>query len=253
MRTADRPRLRRVAVQNPRSGSLRRGPALSQPRLSLPRRPVVLWLWDDASEPPGSRSVSVRDAEGILGIRAAREALEIDRDRRRGPWSESHCSDLDHDPQGAQAEALAAGPRSSGEVVRQAIADGRSDLAVAVAIPLLARVVDRERPAREGRVSPLIEALNARPIAGSAFACGRGHRQARPPEAGSRVREPGRPGPRPVRGVPVDAPGRWSSTATPSAANSGRRLPPRASAMTPDRLGPAPRVHRWRPSRPTSS
>ena len=125
----------------------------------FPREPVVLWLWDEASSLPVPRSVSIRDAEGILGLRAAREALEIDPTDPEGQVNLVSLA-LDHDPAGSQAAALATGPEILGRVVRRAIADGRSDLAAA-AIPLLARVVERDDLSTEGRPNPLVEALYA--------------------------------------------------------------------------------------------
>ena len=39
---------------------------------------VILWLWDEAAGLPEPKPISSRDAEGLLGLRAAREALTID-------------------------------------------------------------------------------------------------------------------------------------------------------------------------------
>jgi len=125
----------------------------------FPGDPIVLWLWDDASGVPAPRSVSVRDAEGLLGLRAAREALEIDPTDVEAQVTLVGLA-LDHDPAGSQAAALAAGPEILGRVVRRAIADGRSDLA-ASATSLLGRVVDRDALHVEGRPSPLVDALYA--------------------------------------------------------------------------------------------
>jgi len=125
----------------------------------FPGDPVVLWVWDDASGLPVPRSFSVRDAEGVLGLRAARQALELD---PTDPEAQANLVGLalDHDPAGSQTTALAAGPDILGRVARRAIADGRPDLA-ASAVALLGRVVDRNDLRAEGRPNPLVEALFA--------------------------------------------------------------------------------------------
>lgn len=125
----------------------------------FPGDPVVLWLWDDAANVPAPRPLSVRDAEALLGLRAAREALEVD---PTDPEAQVNLLGLalDHDPGGWQASALAAGPDILGRVLRAAILDGRPEIA-ARAVGLLGRVVDRDDLLTEGRPNPLVEALSA--------------------------------------------------------------------------------------------
>lgn len=127
-------------------------------QVRFPANPAVLWVWDPASDLPRAESYRPFDAEGILGLRVAREALAL---APSDPEAQVNLVSLalDHDPANAGPEALAAGPDILGRVVRTAIADGRSGLA-ARAIGLLGRVVDRNDLATEGRPNPLVEALS---------------------------------------------------------------------------------------------
>ena len=84
----------------------------------------------------------VRDAEGFLGLRAAREALEIDPTDVEAKVDQLSLG-LDHDPAAWKAAALAAGPDILGRVVRRAIADGRADLATTA--------IDAPRPGHRPR------------------------------------------------------------------------------------------------------
>ncbi len=125
----------------------------------FPSNQVILWLWDDANAQPVARNFAVRDAEGFLGLRAAHEALDLDRGDLTAQ-ADLIAIALDHDPAGATSAALEAGPTVLGQVLRTAIADGRSDLATNAAI-LLGRIVDRDDLATGGRPDPLVEALSA--------------------------------------------------------------------------------------------
>ncbi len=128
-------------------------------RVRFPGDPVVLWLWDDAAKVPAPAVASVRDAEGLLGLRAAREAVELD--PTDVPAQVLLLSlGLDHAPSDWRSSALAAGPDILGRVVRTAIADGRPVLA-ALATTLLGQVVDRNELLTEARPNPLVEALSA--------------------------------------------------------------------------------------------
>ncbi|WP_435015383.1 HEAT repeat domain-containing protein [Tundrisphaera sp. TA3] len=129
-------------------------------QVRFPGDPVVIWAWDDAAKAPAARSVAVRDAEGILGLKAARQALAIEPGDLPAQ-SMLVALALEHDPAGSKATALAAGPDIQGRVLRTAIADGRDDLAIS-AIAILAEVTDRESlTARGDRPHPLVEALGA--------------------------------------------------------------------------------------------
>ena len=46
--------------------------------VKFPGDPVVLWLWDPSAKAPAPVTIPVKEAEGILGLRAAKRALEVD-------------------------------------------------------------------------------------------------------------------------------------------------------------------------------
>jgi HEAT repeat protein len=125
----------------------------------FPGDPIVLWLWDDVAKVPAPVSTPVRDAEGLLGIRAAREAIELDPTDTEAQVNLISLG-LDHAPADWKTAALAAGPDILGRVVRSAISDGRPELA-ARAIEVLGAEVDRNNLLSEDRPNPLIEALQA--------------------------------------------------------------------------------------------
>jgi HEAT repeat protein len=125
----------------------------------FPGDPIVVWVWDASAGVPVAKSFPVREAEGYLGLRAAREALAVDPKDLDAQVALVSLA-LDHDPTGARPSALAAGPEVLGRVLRTAIADGRGDLA-ATAASLLGLVVDRNELNTEGRPNPLIEALSS--------------------------------------------------------------------------------------------
>jgi HEAT repeat protein len=124
----------------------------------FPGDPVVLWLWDPSGKVPAPVSVPVREAEGILGLRAAKEALEIDPTDVEAKVNQLSLG-LDHDPAAWRAAALASGPDIMGRVVRRAIADGRSDLATN-ATSILGQISQREE-LKADSPTPLVDALYA--------------------------------------------------------------------------------------------
>ena len=125
----------------------------------FPGDPIVLWLWDASANAPVATPVPVRDAEGILGIRAAKEALEIDPTDSEAKVNLLSLG-LDHDPATWKVEALEAGPDVMGQVVWRAIADGRSDLAT-LATSILGQISRRDDLDKPGRPSALIDSLYA--------------------------------------------------------------------------------------------
>jgi CheY-like chemotaxis protein len=124
----------------------------------FPGDPIVLWLWDDSEKIPKPVSVPVKDAEAILGLRAAKEALEIDPTDVEAKVNQISLG-LAHDPAAWKAPALESGPEVLGKVVRRAIADGRADLAT-TATSLLGQISKRE-DLKADSSSPLTEALFA--------------------------------------------------------------------------------------------
>ncbi len=136
----------------------------------FPGDTVELWEWE--GDRPAPRTVPSSEAEGILGLRYARQALAIDPADARAQATFVALAlekavarvGLDRfpaeDPTGAWPTALAAGPDVLGEVLRVAIADGHSELASAAAMAL-GRVVNRDSLTAGRRPSPLVEALSA--------------------------------------------------------------------------------------------
>jgi len=137
--------------------------------VNFPSDQVELWVWDDGPVP---RTVSRSEAESLLGLRFAREALALDpadTDAQvifvgvaleKAAEQEGPESLPAKDPTGAYSSALAAGPAVLGEVLRRAIASGHSELAI-VAAGALGRVTNRDALATDRRPNPLVEALNA--------------------------------------------------------------------------------------------
>ncbi len=132
-----------------------------------------LTIWDlDGSQIPTPRIVTKSEAEAFFGNKLARAALASDpADRAAQVVLISLAMDKAveragvanypaNDPANTFAAALAAGPAVLGDVVRQAIADGKSDLAAAAALAL-GKVTDANALAVDGAVNPLVEALSA--------------------------------------------------------------------------------------------
>jgi CheY-like chemotaxis protein len=124
----------------------------------FPGDPIVFWQWDAAEKAPVHRSISVREAEGLLGLRAAKEALELDPTDVEAKVNLLSLG-LDHDPAAWRAAALAAGPDVMGKVVRRAIADRRADLAT-TATSILGQLSSRD-DLKVDRMTPLVDALYA--------------------------------------------------------------------------------------------
>ncbi len=124
----------------------------------FPGETVTLWLWDDAEKIPKPETMPVKDAEARLGLRFAKEALEISPTDVEAKVNQISLG-LASDPAGWKAAALESGPEIMGKVVRQAIADGRSDLA-ALATSILGQI-SKPEDLRADRSSPLIDALYA--------------------------------------------------------------------------------------------
>jgi CheY-like chemotaxis protein len=123
----------------------------------FPGDPIVLWLWDDAAKVPAPVQVPVRDAEGILGLRAAKEALDLDPTDVEAKVTQLSLG-LDRDPAAWRAAALEAGPSILSKVLRRAVAEKRNDLASTVA-PILGLLANRNDLLITDRPNPLVDAL----------------------------------------------------------------------------------------------
>jgi hypothetical protein len=140
--------------------------------IRFPGDSLVFWVWDESAQTAVAKTVSRTDAEAMLGMRYARAALAIDPTDRpaqvvlislalekaveRAGFDKYPAND----PSNTFASAVAAGPAVLGDVLRTAIADGKSDLA-AVAALALGKVTDTSALAVNGQVNPLVEALSA--------------------------------------------------------------------------------------------
>jgi hypothetical protein len=139
--------------------------------LEFPGDSVLIWTWDNDRKAPVPRQVSRSEAEGILGSRLARQALRLD---SRNFDAQVVLVSLALEkaiervgfaafPAGDQAtfgSACAAGPRVLSEVLHEAIADGKTDLAAATATAL-GQVTDRALLSSGGHPHPLVEALSS--------------------------------------------------------------------------------------------
>ncbi len=140
--------------------------------IQFPGDAVLLWTWDDASKLPVATTFARTDAEAALGLKAARAALAIDPTDRpaqvvtlsialeKAIEKAGYANYPAADPSNTFSSAVAAGPSVLGDVLRQAIADGKPDLA-AVAASALGKVSDASALAVDGQANPLVAALSA--------------------------------------------------------------------------------------------
>ena len=140
--------------------------------IQFPGDALVLWVWDANAAAPTPTTVSKSDAEGVLGLKLARAALLADPTDRQAE-AVSVALTLEKaiervgfdrypadDPSRTFASATSSGAAVLGDVLRQALADGKTDLA-AVAATALGKVADASALAIDGQTNPLVEALSA--------------------------------------------------------------------------------------------
>ena len=140
--------------------------------IKFPGDSVTVWDWDAASQTVAPRTISRSEAEAFFGNNLARAALAADPTDRAaqatliGLALEKAVERVGavnypaKDPANTFAAAVAAGPAVLGDVLRQAVADGKSDLAGAAALAL-GKVTDPNALAIDGNVNPLVVALSA--------------------------------------------------------------------------------------------
>jgi hypothetical protein len=132
---------------------------------------VIVWTWDKDQNAPVPREVSTTEAEVILGLPLAKAALRLspgDRSARVVDLSitvekaieRAGFASLIEKDQAAFNTAKAAGPSLLSEVLKTAIADGKTDLAAVVA-SALGEVIDGRALLATGRPHPLVDALYA--------------------------------------------------------------------------------------------
>jgi HEAT repeat protein len=137
----------------------------------FPGDTLILWTWDAERKVPVSRQVSRSEAEAILGLRLAREALQLEPANvpaqvvflslalEKSVERIGFANFPARDPE-TFASAMAAGPNILGQVIRTALTDGKYDLAAAAVIPL-GQVTDADALTRDRRPNPLVESLSA--------------------------------------------------------------------------------------------
>ena len=140
-------------------------------QIELPGDPVVIWEWNKEQNTVVPRELPPTEAEAILGLRFAKEALQLspsDRSAQVVQLSLSlekaieragFTSFLTKD-QATFATTVAAGPSILSEVLKTAIADGKTDLA-AMTASALGRAIDKTALAATGRPHPLVESIFA--------------------------------------------------------------------------------------------
>lgn len=140
-------------------------------QIDLGGDPVLVWIWDKDHNAPAPREVLRREAEAIFGRRFAKDALRLSPGDRSAQVAELSLT-LDKaiervgftsfpaQDQATFAATTAAGPSLLSEVLKTAIADGKTDLA-AMAASALGSVIDRKALIATGRPHPLIDAMYA--------------------------------------------------------------------------------------------
>ena len=109
--------------------------------------PVVIWAWDEDRKAPSPREVPRTEAEAIFGLRFAHEALRLDPNNRDAQVVQLSLAlekavervgftSFPAQDQATFAAATASGPSILGEVLKTAIADGKTDLAAVAATAL---------------------------------------------------------------------------------------------------------------------
>ena len=185
-------------------------------QVEFPGDPVVVWTWDKDRKVPAPRPLRRTEAEELFGKRLAGEALKLQPQDQAAQVALTSLSlekaiervGFTSFPAGEEAavkSAIAAGPTVLAEVLRTAIADGKTELAAAAATTL-GQVTDpsalsTRRPSASPGRGPVV-ARRPPPVRRRQGSGGHG-----PDPALPRL-EPGRPHPGPVRDRPEPAPGR---------------------------------------------
>jgi HEAT repeats len=132
---------------------------------------VNVWTWDNNHRVPVERQVPRTEAEGILGLRLLQQALQLDPNNREAKIAQISVAlekaiervgfkSFSANNQAPFAAAKASGPSILSEVLKTAIADGKTDLA-AIAATALGQVIDQGALTATGRPHSLVNALYA--------------------------------------------------------------------------------------------
>jgi len=140
-------------------------------QVEFPGDPVVVWAWDKDRKTPSPREVPRTQAEATVGLRLAEEALRLDPNDREAKVAQLSLAlekavervgftSFPARDQATFTAATASGPSILGEVLKTAIADGKTDLATSAAMAL-ARVTNRTALSVTSQPHPLVDALYA--------------------------------------------------------------------------------------------
>lgn len=140
-------------------------------QVEFPGDRVVVWSWDKERKAPAPREVSRTEAETIAGLRLAREAMRLDPNNRAAQVAQISLAlekaiervgyaEFPAKDQATFTAATASGPSILGDVLKTAIADGKTDLAAAAAMAL-GKVTDPAALSASRRPHPLVDALYA--------------------------------------------------------------------------------------------
>ena len=133
--------------------------------------PVVIWVWDSDRKAPVGRPVPRTEAEGILGLRLAQQALRLDPGNHEAQVAQISLTmekavervGLGSFPTKDAATfdaAKANGAPILIDVLKTAIRDKKAELA-AIAATALGQVIDKSALTATGRPHPLVDALYA--------------------------------------------------------------------------------------------
>ncbi len=136
-----------------------------------PTETVLIWRWDEAQRVPVPVQAKAADVDAIFGLKLARQALRLEPNNRTARAAlvglaldkAIERAGFENFPERDPAsfgEALAAGPETLTDVLRAAIADGRTDLA-AVAATALGKTTDPKTLVGNGGPHPLVDALSS--------------------------------------------------------------------------------------------
>lgn len=133
--------------------------------------PVTVWDWNDEQKNVVPREVSRSEAEAIIGLQLANEALKLAPESFEAKLVQQSItlekavervgfSTFAAQDQPILASIKASGPEMLTAILKTAIADGKTDLAAAAVIAL-GQVTDRAALSATGQVHPLVDALYA--------------------------------------------------------------------------------------------
>ena len=132
---------------------------------------VRVWAWDNDRKVPAAREVPRSEAEGILGLRLAQQALRLAPENQEARVVQISLalekatervgfSAFPGNDAATFAAAKASGPSILSEVLKTAVKDGKPDLAAA-ATTALGQVTNRAALTATSRPHPLVDALYA--------------------------------------------------------------------------------------------